>query len=167
MDKTKIIDLVKQVQKRHMTPEDKDKWPKQAALYMYRPETKYHCSECVFAKEGSTKCAVFGATENIKPEGGCNFYLHKNPESDTAKAIPYLGLATKVEAGYEENRVGFTCGRCEYFLASKQDCKKVRKESVGDTLGIIDQHACCNRFDKDKERGDMTDKQLEKVLENK
>lgn len=163
----KISDLIKQIQKRQMSPEEKEKWPKQAAMYLYRPETKYHCDECIFAKEKSTKCAVFGPAESIKPEGGCNFYMHKNPESEVAKSIPYLGLATKIEAGYEENKVGFTCGRCEYFLSKKQDCKKVRKDSPGDTLGIIDAHGCCNRWDKDKTRGDMTDEQLNKFLENK
>lgn len=161
-------DLVKQIQaKKEAAQEEKVKFPKSAAGYMYRPEVKYHCDECVFAKEDATKCALFGPTENIKPIGGCNLYLHKSPESEVAKAIPYLGLITKIEAGYEENKNGFTCGRCEYFIAGKQDCKRVRKDSDGDTLGIIDAHGCCSRWDKDKTRGDMTDIQLNKFLENK
>jgi hypothetical protein len=162
-EKVDIVDLIRKIGKPR-NPEDKEKFPKEAVLYMYRPETKYQCSECVFAKEGATKCAVFGPTEIIKPEGGCGFYLHQEPESKTAQSIPYLNLATKIEAGYEENRQGFTCGRCEYFSNKKQDCKKVRKDSIGDTPGIIDPGACCNRWDKDKERGDMTDKQLDKFF---
>jgi hypothetical protein len=163
----KIIDLMRQVQKRNMPSEDKEKWPKQAAGYLYRPETKYHCDECVFSKEKSTKCALFGSSENISPIGGCNLFIHKSPESELAKSLPYFGLVTKLEAGYTENKEGFTCGRCEYFSSKIQSCKRVRNDFDGDTPGIIDQHACCNRWDKDKERGEMTDKQLEKLFENK
>jgi len=167
MDKNKIIDLVSQIQKKGMAPEDKEKWPKEAALYVYRPETNYRCDECIFSKVKSTKCAIYGPLENIKLEGSCGMWMHMDPGSELADKIPYLGLATKLETGYTENKTGFSCKRCEYFLPNKQDCKKVRKDSPGDNLGIIDANACCNRWEKDKVRGDMTDKQLEKALENK
>lgn len=167
MDKKNIIDLIKQIEKRKMTPEDKEKWPKQAALYVYRPETQYKCEECVFAKLKSTKCALYGPTENIKPEGSCSMWMHMDPGSKVAEEIPYLSLVTKLETGYVENKTGFSCKRCEYFSANKQDCSKVRKDSPGDTIGSIDPNACCNRWEKDKIRGEMTDKQLQKLLENK
>jgi hypothetical protein len=163
MESTKIVDLIKEIQKRKSPKEDEGKWSKQAAGYIYRPETKYHCDECIFAKEDSTKCALFGSVESIKPYGGCNLYIHKDPDSSTAKSIPFLGLITKLEAGYEENKPGFTCGRCEYYLSKGQDCKRVKKESPGDTLGIIDNHGCCNKWEKDSKRGDMKDEQLDKI----
>lgn len=167
MDTTKIVDLIKQIEKKKMTPEEKEKWPKQAAGYIYRPETQYRCDECVFAKAKSTKCGIYGPLEDIKPEGSCNLWLHMDPGAELADKVPYLSLATKLETGYAENKNGFSCKRCEYFIPGKQDCKKVRKDSAGDTLGIIDPNACCNRFEVDKERGSMTDKQLEKLLESK
>lgn len=167
MDSDKIIDLVKQIQKKQMTPEEKEKWPKEAALYVYRPETQYRCDECVFSKVKATKCAIYGPLEDIKPEGSCGVWMHMDPGSELADKVPYLGLLTKLETGYTENKTGFSCKRCEYFNPSKLDCKKVRKESPGDTLGIIDPNACCNRFEVDKVRGSMTDKQLQKLLENK
>jgi len=150
-----------------MTSEEKEKWPKEAALYVYRPETQYKCEECVFAKVKSTKCALYGPLEDIKPEGSCGLWIHMDPESELSDKIPYLSLVTKLETGYTESKNGFSCKRCEYFLSGKQDCKKVRKDSPGDTFGIISGDACCNRWEKDKVRGDMTDKQLQKFLENK
>lgn len=167
MDKVKIIDLVKQIQKKQMTPEEKEKWTKEAALYVYRPETNYRCDECVFSKMKSTKCALYGPLEDIKAEGSCGLWIHMDPGSELADKVPYLSLVTKLETGYVESKTGFSCKRCEYFLPGKQDCKKVRKDSPGDTLGIIDPNACCNKWEKDKDRVDMTDKQLEKALENK
>lgn len=168
MADTKMTDLVKQIQqKQEEKKKEEAKFPKESVLYMYRPETQYRCDECVFAKEDSTKCAVFGAGESIKPYGSCGYFLHMNPDSKKAKEIPYLGLATKIESGYDENKTGFSCKRCEYFLVGKNDCKKVRKDSEGDTPGTIDPNACCNRFEADKKRGSMTDIQLTKLLENK
>lgn len=167
MDSNKIIDLIKQIERKTMTPEEKEKWPKDTALYVYRPETNYTCGECIFAKSKCTKCALFGPLEDIKSEAGCNLWIHADPDSELADKIPYLGLVTKLESGYMESKNGFTCGRCEYFSPEKLDCKKVRKDSPGDTLGIISPNACCNRFEADKVRGQMTDKQLEKLLENK
>lgn len=167
MDSIKIIDLVKQIEKKNRTPEDKVKDPKESVSYLYRPETQYRCDECVFAKIKSTKCALYGPLEDIKPQGSCNYWLHMDPGSELADKVPYLSLVTKVESGYTENKTGFSCKRCEYFLPGQQDCKKVRKDSPGDTLGIISPDACCNRFEVDKDRGSMTDKQLQKVLENK
>lgn len=167
METKKVIDLLKQIQKRQMSPEEKDKWPKEAALYVYRPETNYRCDECVFSKVKSTKCALYGPLEDIKPEGSCGMWMHMDPGSELADKIPYLGLVTKLETGYTENKTGFSCKRCEYFSPSKQDCAKVRKDSPGDTLGIIDANACCDRWSPDSERAKMTDKQLQKLLESK
>lgn len=154
-------DIIKAIKKKK---EEKEKFPKEAVLYSYRPETNYTCGECVFAKDKATKCALYGPGENIKPEGSCGLWLHADPDSPLAEKVPYLGLITKVESGYTENKNGFTCGRCEYFLPKQQGCKKVRKDSDGDTPGIISADACCNRWEADDERGPMTDKQLEAFL---
>src|ERR1700685_3466385 len=102
------VDLVKLISDRNkkQNPEEKAKFPKEAVLYQYRPETQYTCAVCVFAKENGTKCAVYGPGETIKPTGSCGFWLHMDPDNLIAKEIPYLGLATKMESGYVENKTG-------------------------------------------------------------
>lgn len=158
MDKDKIIDLVKQIQKKQMSPEDKEKWPKQAAMYLYRPETTYQCKQCIFYS--NKKCKLFDQTEDVSPNGGCNFYIHGEPENSN---IPITNLVTKIEAGYVENLQGFTCVRCEYFNMDNS-CKKVRSDIDGDTPGIISPAGCCNRWSKDKIRGEMKKSELDKII---
>lgn len=160
------LDLVKIISERakKQNPEEKAKFPKEAVLYSYRPETSYTCSECAFAKNNSTKCALYGPGETIKGIGSCGLWLHMDPDNPISKEIPYLGLITKMESGYTENKNGFTCGRCEYFQVGKNSCKKVRSDAEGDNPGEISVRGCCNRWEKDKERGDMTDEQLNKLL---
>src|SRR5207302_804154 len=105
---------------------------KEAVLYIFRPETQYTCDKCVFAKNKSTKCAILGPNEDIKPFGACGFWIHSTQEQN----IPWIGTVTKLEVGYEENQQGFSCKRCEYFLTDQKACEKVDKDSEGDTPGI-------------------------------
>lgn len=117
---------------------------KQKLLYIYRDGCSYICSECYFYKE--KKCALFGQSIEIKPYGGCNLWVKANgTESNWINGI------TKTEAGYMENKVGFTCGRCEYFIANNNDCQKVNKNSSGDTPNQILSGGCCNGWEKDDE----------------
>src|SRR5574337_1793718 len=101
--------------------EEGNKWSQEAAVYMFRPDTAYTCDMCWAWKDG--KCALFGAAENIKPYGSCNFFAHFHADEQKV-VVPFMGVITKEEAGYEENKEGFTCGRCEYF-DGKNGCKKV------------------------------------------
>lgn len=132
---------------------------KEAVLYVFRPETQYTCNKCVFAKDKSTKCALFGPTESIKSYGGCNYWIHSSQQDQ----ISWIGTITKVESGYMENEQGFSCKRCEYFLPNN-DCQKVDKNSEGDTPGIISPNGCCGNWDADDTRAKMTTEQLNKLL---
>lgn len=132
---------------------------KEAVLYIHRENTNITCGQCVFIK--SNKCKLFGNTVTVSRESGsCGFFI-KGEEND---AITFIGTITKVEAGYLENKNGFTCARCEEFLPEQRACKKINKDSKGDDPGKIEPGACCNRWEKDKIRGNMTDEQLKKVI---
>jgi len=138
--------------------------PKEAALYMFRPETQYTCDKCVFSKNKSNKCAVLGASESIKPFGSCGFWMHMDPKGENTPIIPWLGIVSKQEAGYNENNTGFSCKRCEYFIIDKMSCLKVDKDSDGDTPNKIHPNACCNRWEADKKRAAMTNDQLNEFI---
>jgi len=141
------------------------KIPKEAVLYIFRPEVNITCGKCVFVKK--SQCAVFGPSESISPErGSCGFYIHG--DLGEAKEMPWIGFITKVEAGYAENTNGFQCKRCEYFDSPKLDCEKVDKDSDGDTPGVIHPNGCCNRWEADDTRGQMSANQLmDKLLPNR
>ena len=141
-----------------------NKLEKQAAGYLYRPETSYVCGECVFPKYlkgGASGCALFGPSETVSlSKGSCNFFAHGKPHTDQ----PWLGVYTKLELGYTENTNGFSCKRCEEFSPERNDCKKVDKDSDGDTPGTISPNACCSNWERDPDRGNKTDEQLLKIL---
>lgn len=142
--------------------DEKAKSPKEAVLYVLRPETQYTCDKCVFYKDGNPpKCAIFGPTIDIKAYGSCGFWIHGDP---TKMVVPLMGLVTKEEAGYAENPQGFSCKRCEYFDSGASRCEKVRADSPGDTPGIIHPNACCNRWEADDSRAKMTTEQLTRSL---
>lgn len=144
--------------------EEKNKIPKEAVLYIFRPETQYTCSVCVFAKNKSTKCAWFGPKEEIKPYGSCGFWGHMDPKNEQTPEIPWLGIVTKEQAGYDENKNGFSCKRCEYWGIKDLSCEKVNRFSAGDTPGIIHPNACCNRWEADDKRAQMTTEQINNFL---
>ncbi len=143
--------------------EDPDKHqkllPKEVVLYIHRENTNITCGQCVFVK--GNKCKLFGINSAISSvAGSCGMFI-KGEEND---AVPFIGTLTKIETGYLENKNGFTCSRCEEYLPEQRACKKVDKNSKGDDPGKIEPGACCNRWEKDPVRGNMTDEQLAKVI---
>lgn len=144
---------------------DNNKSPKEAVLYVLRPETQYTCDKCVFYKDGTPpRCALLGPTEGIKAYGSCGFWVHGEAGKFN---VPWIGLVTKLEAGYEENPQGFSCKRCEYFDSQARACEKVDKNSPGDTPGEIHPNACCNMWDADDIRAGKTTTQLMSILKVK
>jgi hypothetical protein len=147
-----------------------NKIPKEAVLYIFRPEVNITCQKCVFIKGGNKaknvdgdKCAVLGPTETISAKSGsCGFYIHG--DLGEAGEVPWIGFITKPEAGYFENKTGFQCKRCEYFDAKTMDCEKVDKDSEGDTPGIIHPDACCNRWEPDSVRAKLPANKLFNIL---
>jgi hypothetical protein len=121
---------------------DAAKTDKSLVLYLYREGCNYTCDECYFYK--NKKCALYGESVDIKPYGGCNLWQKANGnESD------WINSTTKEETDYIENKDGFTCGRCEYFIADQNNCQKVNRNSKGDTPNKILSGGCCNRWEED------------------
>lgn len=145
--------------RQHAVTADTAKIPKATVLYIFRDGVAYHCDECQFYKQ--TKCARYGQRVAIKPYGGCNVWAEWDGVSDR-DAQPWTGDLTKAESGYAENKPGFTCGRCEYFVTGQSDCQKVDKDSPGDSPGKIESAGCCNAWEADPERGKLSDQQLAK-----
>lgn len=125
------------------------KIPKDAVLYMHKQDTQYRCRECVFAKAGANKCAVYGPSVAIRPIGSCGMFLKRKGNAE----IGFIGGTNKQETGYVENQDGYSCKRCDEFLPDESDCKKVDKDSPGDDTGEIMPGACCNRWEKMKDNG--------------
>lgn len=120
------------------------KIPKSAVLYIHKRNTNYKCKDCLDRKNQANNCALYGSGISIKPYGGCGMFVYYKGNFE----MPYIGGFTKENTGYVENPEGFTCGRCEEFLADEEDCKKVDKNSPGDDPGKILAAACCNRWQK-------------------
>lgn len=152
--------------------EHEKKIPKETVLYVFRPETQYTCNKCVQykAKNPDAKvatCALLAAKESIRPFGSCGFWIHMDPFGENTPEVPHLGVLTKLQVGYDENEQGFSCKRCEYFDPERLDCRKVDKDSEGDTPGIIHPNACCNRWEVDKVRGKMKTEDLLEMFSEK
>ncbi len=120
---------------------------KSLVLYLYRKGSNYTCEECYFYKE--KKCALYGQSVNIQPYGGCNLWQKAN-----GTEANWINSTTKEETDYTENKDGFTCGRCEYFIGAKNDCHKINKNSIGDTPKQILHDACCNGWSKNDNDND-------------
>ncbi len=135
---------------------------KAEAGYISRPGSEFLCGGCVMLKElgkGGFGCAWFGPAETVSAtSGSCNWFA----QGDHAKlAIPWLGLYTKTELGYAENKGGFGCRRCEYIAIPERMCRKVDENSAGDTPGEISPTTgCCGLWDGDKKRKKMTTPEL-------
>ena len=127
--------------------ESSSKFDKSFVLYLLRKGSNYTCSECYFYKE--KKCALYGQSVNISPLGGCNLWQKGN-----GNEVNWINSTTKEESGYVESKEGFTCARCEYFIEDKNDCKKVNKNSKGDTPNKIIGEACCNGWEADDNDND-------------
>ncbi len=149
-----MLSPVAALQKSNDKAEEK-KISKEVVCYINRPETEYTCDSCLYYKQ--KKCALYGPTVEIKPYGGCNLYIHAEPGKID---IPWIGLVTKIETGYMENKMGFSCKRCEEFIAASSSCEKINKYSPGDDPGMINPNACCNRWEYDEKRSEMSSAEL-------
>lgn len=136
---------------------------KAQATYTFHPGENYTCGSCVMLKDAPNGhgCAWFGVQRMVSPTmGSCNYYAHGDPKK---LDIPWIGIFTPVQLGYDENRNGFTCGRCEEFHAPG-DCEKVDKASPGDTPGEISPKGCCSLWKRDPVRGGLADDRLVQIL---
>jgi len=133
-----------------------NKIKKEVVLYAFNPETQYTCGQCFNRQPNTNICSLFGPNDLISPKtGSCGFYVHEDGEKSGIYS-PDLGVITKLQAGYAENKQGFSCKRCEYFQTGKNDCSKIDKDSNGLTPGIIHPNACCNHWEPDDKRAKMT-----------
>ena len=141
---------------------------KAEAGYQYHPDTEYRCEECVMIKDrdGGKGCAWFGPTVPISASSGsCNYFAHTHDL--TRPEIPWIGLFTKAELGYLENAEGFSCKRCEELIVLRNDCKKVDRNSEGDTPGEISPYGCCNFWEADRKRAQLTTPELVQIMGGK
>jgi RNA polymerase subunit RPABC4/transcription elongation factor Spt4 len=123
---------------------------KQAVLYILVPKTQYECRDCNMYLPKRKQCTIHGPKDLIQPYGSCGFFLKGKP-----KPMTPMGVVTKKQSGYVENKAGFSCKRCKAFLPDKEDCQVVDKNSTGDTPGKIDKDACCNAWTVDALRGQI------------
>lgn len=141
---------------------EEGKIKKEAVLYAFNPETQYTCGQCFNRQPKSNICSLFNS--KINPDtGSCGFYVHEDGKK-TGIYAPVVGVITKLQAGYTENKEGFSCKRCEYFKVGENDCRAVDKGSPGLTPGIIHPNACCNNWDADDERAKMKTEELLKLI---
>ncbi len=124
--------MVKIRVKNHSQEEKDEKIDKDDALYLERKNTDYECKDCIFYKE--KKCALYGESIEIQPFGSCNYWMQSKGENEK----DWLNTTTKKESGYEENKDGYSCKRCEYFGNNK--CEKVK--------GVISPDGCCDFWEK-------------------
>src|SRR6266446_9424864 len=122
------------------------KIPKSSAGYVHFENTNYTCGECYKFEPnyGSQDCVEVQGL--IKAIGGCNTFV-KGPSSQLIR-VDIPRKLSQPEAGYVENKVGFSCKRCEYFSHDNWDCRKVDKDSEGKDHGVIHPEACCNNWEK-------------------
>jgi hypothetical protein len=129
-----------------------DKIKKSTVLYVFQPGSKYTCSECAFVTP-LHKCSMYvSKDEDVLMYGSCNLWQ----PLDMGR-IEGNKTATKEGTGYMVNPVGFTCARCEEFLPDAKECKKVE--------GKIDPKACCNRWERDPQTGDLEENKLRSMKE--
>jgi hypothetical protein len=119
---------------------------KSAAGYVHFDGTDYRCDECYKFEPDHAKQACAEVAGKIMAFGGCNTFVQGDVSQAVGVTLPRK--LTQIEAGYMENKVGFSCKRCEYFLHHDWDCKKVDKDSEGADKGLIHPAACCNNWEK-------------------
>lgn len=138
---------------------------KAQAGYINVPGTDFTCASCCFLKDsggGAWGCAYFGPAETVSREtGSCNRWAW----GPRGSALPWLDNFNKTELGYAENKTGFGCKRCEYFSIAKRDCKKVDKDSAGDTPGSISVDGCCDFQEPDTWRGKLDHVELNELIQ--
>lgn len=118
------------------------KIPKQAVLYLRKPDTQYQCQDCTMFIAGSEQCSIHGPEDQIRAIGSCGFFVKGMPMPD----MKPMGEVTTQESGYVESQPGFSCKRCRFFLPGRGDCQAVDKDSPGDDPHRIHADACCNNW---------------------
>lgn len=136
-----------------------EKYSKSTVLYVFNPPSKYTCEECTYINSTGDCTQYTKADADVKPYGSCNIW------SPGAKGhVKANGDHTRQATGYTENRQGFSCARCEEFVADTKRCKKVN-EAEGLTPGIIHPRACCNRWEADPIRAKLPEDTLRSLKE--
>lgn len=128
-----------------------NKLNKALVLYVFNPPSQYTCGECSYG--AADRCSQYVTSDDhIKTYGSCNLW-----EWDKGGYLKINGphSHTKEETGYMENKPGFSCARCEEFIADSKACKKVE--------GEISPRGCCNRWEKSPLYGDLTTSELKSV----
>jgi hypothetical protein len=122
---------------------------KKEAVYVHAGDGNYHCAQC---KEWNPAklCRLFSITDVVRDIGGCIYWAEGQPSNQN---VPQK-LVTPAAAKYEENKAGFGCKRCEYFLREGWACKEVSNSGQPDN-GFIHPEGCCNLWDKDELFGNM------------
>jgi hypothetical protein len=124
-----------------------EKISKATAGYVHFEKTDYQCGECYKFNPDRAWQACAEVQGLIKPFGGCNQFIQGDVSQ--VKGITLPRKLSKEEAGYAENKAGFSCKRCEYFDRDKWDCNKpVDKDSPGPDKGMIHPDACCDFWEK-------------------
>jgi hypothetical protein len=164
----KVLHVLKEADKERL----EKKIAKESVLYIFKPETQTTCDVCVFSKDknnpdSTKKCKLLGPTTEIKAYGSCGMWSHMDPSKEKTPEVPMLGIFTKLQVGYYENKQGFTCKRCEYFDYEKNDCYKVDKDSEGDTPGMVHPDGCCNNWSPDSVRSKMSTEEINEWLDKK
>jgi hypothetical protein len=131
-----------------------DKLPKALVLYVFNPGSNYCCNQCAYLGPDDKCTAYVKDDDEVHGYGSCNLWC-------TAKAGYIKGDKnwTRTSTGYTENEAGFSCARCEEFIADSKRCKKV-DEYGGLTPGIIHPRACCSRWEKSPQLGDLSEAKL-------
>ena len=123
--------------------------PKQAVLYLHsekRGTPEYGCGSCMMFIDDKERCTILPKGQVIKAHGSCGLWVGgPNATGETSH-----GNLTAKQAGYVENKSGFSCKRCVYFRADAQDCFVVDKDSPGDDPGKIHSDGCCNHWEPRK-----------------
>ena len=138
---------------------ESNKITKATVLYVFNPPAKYECQECAFYNSTGECTYYIPAEAKVKPYGSCNAWTygakgHIKGNSDH----------TREATGYTENREGFSCGRCEEFVADTKRCRKV-DEKEGLTPGTIQPRSCCNRWSPDPIRAKLSEDKLRSLKE--
>lgn len=128
-----------------------NKIEKAIVLYVFDPPTRYSCSECAFITSTGECSDYVKADRDVKAYGSCN-----NWRSLVEGRIAGNHDHTREATGYAENREGFSCKRCDEFIADTRRCQKV-DEAGGLTPGIIHPNACCNRWEPSPTKRNLTD----------
>lgn len=91
------------------------------------------------------RCSIHGADDVIRSYGSCGLFVKGHPMPD----MKPMSEVTKTQSGYVENKSGFSCKRCEYFLPDDLDCQIVDRNSKGDDKDKIHPDACCNNWERE------------------